>query len=374
MNILIVTPIFPPVVGGPATYSKEIALRLGERGHNIRIVTLDEGNAEKLEGTPISTVSVDLSFVSRQMALLRTVLREAKHSDVIYAQDPLVCGPVCRLASLFSGKPYICKFVGDVVWETLFQQGYQKDLEEFLKGDRGFKAGLKFALEKSTLGNAAKVITPSRYLRRLLVQYYGLPDSRVSVIPNAVEVQARSKRNPFEILVIGRVVKTKRIDTIIKAVEMLRPDYPQLILKIVGTGPEIESLSSLAVMLGLEKNVVFTGQVGNDVVVEMMKEAGMLALNSNYEGMSHTILQAMACRLPVIASNIEPNAAIVADRHNGLLVENTPESIAKSISWILDNPQEVLNLVENASNVIAAEYTWNHVIEKIENALRLGNA
>lgn len=336
MNILIVTPIFPPLVGGPATYSKELALRLRARGHEVGIVTLDEGNAEKLEGIPISTVPVSLSFVSRQMALLRTVLREAKHSDVIYAQDPLVCGPICRLASLFSGKPYFCKFVGDVVWEALFQEGYRKDLEEFLKGGKGFKAGLKFGLEKWALGNAAKVITPSKYLKRLLVQYYAIAESQVSVIPNAVEIQEGSaERNRFELLVIGRVVKTKRIDTIIKAVGMLVSKYPQLTLKIVGTGPEAESLSTLASALRIEKNVIFVGSVGNDKVVEMMKEAGMLLLNSNYEGMSHTILQAMACKLPVIASDIEPNMEIIGDNTNGILVENTPDSISKAISFLL---------------------------------------
>lgn len=370
MNILIVTPIFPPVVGGPATYSKEIALRLRARGHGVRIVTLDEGNAEKLEGIPVSIVPVNLSFVSRQVALLRTVLREAKQSDVIYAQDPLVCGPVCRLASMFSGKPYFCKFVGDVVWEGLFQEGYPKDLEEFLKGGKPFKAGLKFALEKWALGNAAKAITPSRYLKRLLVQYYGIAESKISVIPNAVEIQeSEVQRNCFELLVIGRVVKTKRIDTIIKAVGMLVSRYPQLTLKIVGTGPESESLSSLAGELGLEKNVIFVGSVGNDRVVEIMKEAGMLVLNSNYEGMSHTILQAMACKLPVIASNIEPNAAIITDQHNGLLVENSPESIAKSISWILDNAKDASTLIENASKIVTDEHAWNHIIEKIEYVL-----
>ena len=102
MRILLTTPIFPPEIGGPATYTHEVSGRLMKKGHQVRVVTFTDA---ELEAKDIEIIPVRLSYgllgsLRRQLRLFLTILRAARDMDLLYAQGAVVVG----LSSLVVGK------------------------------------------------------------------------------------------------------------------------------------------------------------------------------------------------------------------------------------------------------------------------------
>ena len=134
MNITIITPLYPPDIGGPATYSHEVSRRLSERGHLAKIATL----------TP-SAKGPNVYIIHRRRqkfpALLCTylasfvrLLRITGGCDIIYAQTPSFLGLASLLVAKLRRKPIILRFVGDRAWEIAFNsQKTDKFLEDFLR-------------------------------------------------------------------------------------------------------------------------------------------------------------------------------------------------------------------------------------------------
>ena len=103
MKILITTPIFPPEIGGPATYTLEVSRRLKERGHQIRVVTFTDSKpeVEDLTVIPVRLHYPMLGSILRQARLFFTILRVAKGMELLYSQGPVVVG---KPASAMPGK------------------------------------------------------------------------------------------------------------------------------------------------------------------------------------------------------------------------------------------------------------------------------
>ncbi len=140
MKILLTTPIFPPEIGGPATYTCEISRRLLERGHDIRVVTFAD-TKPKVQGVKVIPVRLNyrvLGTLRRQLRLFFTILRAARGMDLIYAQGAVVVGFCSFIVGKLTGKPIVVKFVGDVAWEQAVNNGeIKRYLEDFLSEPEG---------------------------------------------------------------------------------------------------------------------------------------------------------------------------------------------------------------------------------------------
>ena len=125
MKILITTPIFPPEIGGPATYTLEVSRRLKERGHQIRVVTFTDSKpeVEDLTVIPVRLHYPMLGSILRQTRLFFTILCAARSMDLIYAQGPVVVGLCSLIVGKLLRKPVVVKFVGDIAWENAVNKG-----------------------------------------------------------------------------------------------------------------------------------------------------------------------------------------------------------------------------------------------------------
>ena len=175
MKILITTPIWPPEIGGPATYIKELIGHLSD-GYQPSILAFAD-NPEDLPGVPFVSISKKNPLPIRQLRFIKKLLDLGKNTDVIYAQNPMAVGVPSIVASHILKKPLILKFVGDNAWESAFRNGQTKKLlEEFLKNpDAGFKNKLSLLVQKWVFRRASKIIVPSNFLGRILVTYYKIP-------------------------------------------------------------------------------------------------------------------------------------------------------------------------------------------------------
>jgi glycosyltransferase involved in cell wall biosynthesis len=350
MKIALTTSIYPPNVGGPATYCQELKKRLN---HEVKVITLPPASKE-------SNV-----FVLNEFGFA-TLLKVCKSCDLIYTQTPSLVGVASLLVAKILRKPIALKFVGDVAWERAFnRETTYKDLESFLRNpEGGVYIKIWLLLERMVLKNVNKIIVPSQFLKEILVKYHRVSPEKIRVIYNSVNLEKAQKKE-YKILTIGRLIKHKRVDEILRTFKEL--EYPGC-LQIVGEGPEKESLIELSRELGISNKVEFLGSKSHSETIELIKRAEIFVLFSLYEGLPHSIIEAMACHTPIVASNIRGVKEVIKDGENGLLVNNKKE-LKESIIRLFNDSELRNKLVRNAFKTVLERFTWERNLRILEKEL-----
>ncbi|NQT04791.1 MAG: glycosyltransferase family 4 protein [Dehalococcoidia bacterium] len=381
MKILISTPIFPPEIGGPATYTMEVAQRLQERGHEIRIVAFTDvkPQVENLEVIPVRIRYPILGTFLRQTKFFFTLLSSVKSMDLIYLQDPVVVGVASLLVGKLVRKPLVLKFVGDSIWEKEYSlRRTDKNLDEFSgSSQKNLKLKLQISLLKFVFNHMSRIIVPSFYLRDILIKHYGVKPDRIAVVHNSVDARAierptgsHKQRNNKQIISIGRMVRHKRIDGIITTLKELCKKFPGTSLALVGDGPERKPLERLAENLGVTQSVRFYGSIEHERTLELLSESDVFMLNSIYEGLPHTVIEAMNCSVPVVATNIRGTNEAIDDGRTGLLVSlDNEEGFANQIGRLFEDRQLSKQLVKKALAAVAEKFSWENNLVKLETEL-----
>ena len=176
MKILIATGIYPPSVGGPATYSKMLHDELPLKGIEVEIFSFDE----------VRHLPKGISHI----VYFAKAFSRARGCDIVYAQDPVSVGLPAFFASLFFHKRFFLKVVGDYAWEQGMQRfGVTDLLDEFSKrpsSNYSFPVRFLRGIESFVALRAEKIIVPSKYLKRI-VSRWGPLEEKISVIYNAFE-------------------------------------------------------------------------------------------------------------------------------------------------------------------------------------------
>ena len=378
MKILLTTPIFPPEIGGPAIYTREISGRLMKKGHQVRVVAFTDAEPEVKD---IAIIPVRLSYgllgsLRRQLRLFFTILRAAREVDLLYAQGAVVVGLCSLVVGRLLKKPVVVKFVGDVAWEQAVNAAKtNKFLEEFLsQPEGGFYIKLIMRIQRFVFHHANKVITPSNYLKNILVKFYQVPASKIEVVYNAVElteVKACDETYGQPMLItIGRLVSWKGIDELISLVPALAKRYHDFRLVIVGEGPERDRLGQHCREIHAEPYVIFTGRLNHEKTLSLLKRANIFILNSRYEGLPHTVIEAMACRCPVVATGLEGTKEVVEDGRNGITVEpGNTQQLAEKLIFLLENEPTRQKMIAEAYKTVTGKFTWEKTLDQLEDVL-----
>jgi glycosyltransferase involved in cell wall biosynthesis len=340
-SVLLVTNIFPPQIGGPATFIDRLGHSLAGRGHDVSVVCSSmEARDVRDAQRPFSVQRVSVASRERYEVLvrLRLALEMARHRLVFVNGLERYVAEVNRALR----RRYVLKIVGDTVWETARNRGMTTlSIDEFqvdAPSQRQFAADIE--MRNRWVSAARHVVVPSEYLRRL-VEGWGVPSDRITVVRNgtdATPAAAASTRTPLQrlrALFVGRLTNWKGVETLLLAAREL----PMVELEIVGDGPEWPHLIELSAQLGLGDRVVFSGRLPAEGVSRAMSHAHVLVLTSLYEGLSHTVLEAMAAGVPCIVSARGGNEEVVCRGRNGLVVP----------------PQDVVRLVEALGSLAGDE-------------------
>ncbi len=378
MKILLTTPIFPPEIGGPATYTHEISGRLRKKGHEVRVVTFADAAPEikDIEVIPVRLNYRLLGSLRRQLSLFFTILRAARGMDLLYAQGAVVVGSCSLLVGKLLKKPVAVKFVGDVAWEQAVNAAKTtKLLEEFLaQPEGGFYIKLIMRIQRFVFHHAKKVITPSNYLKNILVKFYQVPASKIEVVYNAVastEIKACDEKYGQPMLItIGRLVSWKGIYELITLVPVLAKKYHDFKLVVVGEGPERDRLHQHCQEIQAEPYVTFTGRLNHEKTLSLLKRADVFLLNSRYEGLPHTVIEAMACRCPVIATGLEGTREVIEDGRNGITIESgNTQQLAEKLIFLLENEPTRQKMIAEAYKTVTGKFTWEKTLDQLENVL-----
>jgi glycosyltransferase involved in cell wall biosynthesis len=346
-KILIATGIFPPDIGGPATYSKLLLDELPNRGLAVKVVSFGAVR--------------HLPKVIRHFIYFLKILRKGFFVDVIFAQDPVSVGLPSVLAAKILRKKFILKVVGDYAWEQ-FQikneklkskndKGKFKTLEEFQVEKYDFLTELRRKIEHWVAKKADKIIVPSEYLKKI-VGTWGAGNNKIIVVYNAFKNESISAAEGVSaagksyIVSAGRLVPWKGFDVLIEIIKELPEEIK---LKIIGSGPDRKKLEFKIKNLGLSERIDLVGQLPHQEFLQCLAGAEIFVLNTAYEGLSHVILEAMACGIPVITTDIGGNPEVIKSGYNGILVEyNNKEQFKKAISELHNNPDLRKLFIENS--------------------------
>ncbi|MDD2657719.1 MAG: glycosyltransferase family 4 protein [Candidatus Pacebacteria bacterium] len=301
MKLVIATPLYPPEIGGPATYAALLEKGLPEKGIEVELVKFSEVR--------------HLPKIIRHYAYYRRVLKAARHADMVLALDPVSVGLPAMKAAQKAGKPFVVKIVGDYAWEQGQQRfGVTQNLDAFVqtKQPSWFVRRLQ-AIEARVAAAATRVIVPSEYLKGI-VTAWGISNDKIKVIYNSVEIVTPilPSARPAGFLVVssGRRVPWKGFEAIERVVARER-DWHCF----------IASGLSRAAALG------------------WVKSADVFVLNSTYEGFPHALLEAMMLGTPVIATDAGGNAELVEDGVTGLLVPpGDEEALYAALRHVKDDP------------------------------------
>jgi glycosyltransferase involved in cell wall biosynthesis len=354
VRILITTGIFPPDIGGPATYVPQVAAALAERGHQITVLTL----SGRLDGH-YHTYSFRVVRLPRRIfkpwRWFRTVLSLiwlGRNADVWFVNG-LAMESV--LANFLLRKPMVQKIVGDLAWEQATNSGWVMDsFERFQEKRYSLKVESLKTLRTWWTRKADKVIVPSRYLARW-VQGWGVPEDRIIVIYNALEPLDGIRpaevplQTPVKAVTVGRLISWKRVDQIIEAIAWCNG----MGLVIVGDGPKREPLEELARTLGLADRIYFAGQRSKTETLSLMAACDLFVLNSTYEGFPHVVLEAMGLGLPAVVTAVGGTPEVVQDGKNGLLIDPMANAeLSERLLQLIPSPLQRQRLARKAKHTV----------------------
>ena len=374
MRIVLATPVYPPEVGGPATYTVEFAKRLRGEHHIVIVAYTDEGTP--VPHTHLISVSKRQFLPIRLIKFYFALLREARQSDIIYVQNAVAAGLPAMLVGRRLRKPVILKFVGDEAWERARQaRKTNKTLAQFLKTPQGgLYVRLLMMIEGAVLRRVSLVTTPSKYLCELLTKFYGVPKEKLIVNYNAADVPASVatvSRTPHQVMTAVRLVEWKGVDGIIQAVSVLKDNFPDIRLIIAGDGPEKESLVALVRTLRLQDDVTFLGQLAPEKIRELQAQSDVQVLNSRYEGLPHGVIEGFATQTPIVATDIPGTDEAVYHEKTGLLVPpGDTRALAKAIERLFRDEPLRMRIIKGGEELLSERFSWEAHLERFNGMLR----
>ncbi len=372
MNLCIVTGIFPPDIGGPASYVPKIAADLTNQGHSIKVVCLSDSlNHNDADKYPFKVVRIPRKIFKpwRFAMTIFTICKLAKDVDVLYVNGLSL---EAMLASWIVKVPTLHKIVGDYAWERSQLWNYfQGTLDEYQIADKGLLLKALDWIRTTPLKYTQKIIVPSIYLQKI-VEGWGIKSDKISVVYNAIQIPKETESITLPsftgktILTVGRLVPWKGIDSLIA----ILLHFPEVRLVIVGEGPLRKTLQDLASSLGVDDRVLFMGGLSKSQVFASLKLADIFVLNSSYEGLPHVILEAMAVGTPVIATDAGGTKEVVNNEKTGLLIPVADsQALGFAINRLLSNPELVQNLVLNAKEYSKSCFSYSAMMEALEKTL-----
>jgi len=330
--------VYPFVPGGVERRIYELSRRLAGRGHDVHVYGMKfwEGEAT------LTRDGVTLHGICRPLHLYRNGKRSIfpalffggsvffalirERFDVIDCQQfPYTSALAAIVSRYFSRSPLIItwhEFRGDYWYEYL-----------------GFTGSAGKALEAVIVRAAIPTVAVSPLPEKSLKTIRG--DRIIRLIPNGINIKEIQETLPSEqasdVIFAGRLIKEKHVDLILEAVKIIKETRPDIQCRIIGDGPERQSLEKKAALLGLLANVVFTGKLSEGKeVIALMKASRVFVIPSTREGFGISALEAMACGLPVVTSNDPMNAiGLLIDEKCGAVCDPDPRDLAEKLEVML---------------------------------------
>ena len=366
MNILMLNYEYPPLGGGASNATYYLLKEFSQIDDNITIdlITSSATNdfeKEKLTDRihiyklPVGKKSIhywtqkEIISYSRQAYKHIKKLKKQTKYDLIHAFFGIPCGAIAY--RFRKETPYIVSLRGSDVpgFNERFSFQYI-----FLK-----------PIIRRVWKNAAAVIANSQGLKELALKTDR--NAKIDVIYNGVNVEDFSPRNnrkngDITILTVARLIKRKGVDDLIIAVPAIVKEHKNIKLRIIGEGNMENELKALAQQLKISKYIDFLGYVPHNEISNYYSTSDIFVLPSRNEGMSNTVLEAMASGLPVITTDTGGTRELIDS--NGIIIPGEDSDAISNAVLNLINDHKLRENMGMKSRMIAESMSWKNVAEK----------
>ncbi|MGE3856080.1 MAG: glycosyltransferase [Dehalococcoidia bacterium] len=329
---------------------------------SARLVQVAAGPAERIEKEEM--VALTQTFADGVEAFRA---REGVTYDVIYSHYWLSAEAGALLSQRWD-VPHTAMF-HTLAEVKLRARASESEAPERIEAERRLVQGLD------------RVVAATEHERRLLMQIYRVPASRVAVVPLGVDLQQFQPRPQAEaraalgidpdermVLAIGRIEPLKGFDILIRAIAQLS-DRRRVVLSVIGGDDraerELAGLRALAADLGVAEHVRLVGARPHEVLPAYYNAADVVAVPSFYESFGLVAVEAMASGVPVVASRVGGLSSTVADGRTGYLIPwRCPEPFAEKIELLLRN-DELRRALGRAAAERMRAYSWTEVARSV---------
>jgi glycosyltransferase involved in cell wall biosynthesis len=364
MRILMLNYEYPPLGGGAANATYYLLREFGKRSDlSVHLVT-SSADGSFSENCPADNITIYrlpsrkksihywtmaeiISYSTQARSFIKKL--DPKQYDLIHAFFGIPCGALAYEHR--KDVPYIVSLRGSDVpgFNDRFSFQYT-----FLK-----------PIIRRVWRQAAGVVANSEGLRNLA--HHTDSSVPIDIIYNGIdtgEFIVRKERNDGKtvVLTVARLIRRKGIDDLIRAVPWVLDKCPDLLVRIIGEGNLESELRGLAKELGVADHVEFLGYIPHEELPGYYATSDVFVLPSRNEGMSNTVLEAMAAGLPIITTDTGGTRELIAG--NGLVIpQGQPDAIAGAILQYLSDPQLRQNH-GNQSRALSELADWKQVAEQ----------
>lgn len=350
MKIGMVSPYSWDHPGGVNKHVGQLSSYLRRRGHQVTIIAPGgEGGEDYFSaGGSFSVASnrsvANLSFGPRVAARVKGVMKRERF-DLLHLHEPLIPS-VSLLALMFSPAANMATF-------HAAREG----------GSTGYRLGRPLLKPLAARLHLRAAVSPAAVE---LVSRYFPGDYRI--LPNGVDTEVFKPEGPvlegldreaFYLIFVGRREPRKGLDILLEALPAVQEAYPEVRLLVVGA--EGDS--------GKGGSVVWLGRIRDELIPDCYRSARiMVAPALGWESFGIVLIEAMACGLPVVASDIPGYRAVVEDGEQGVLVPpGDARALAKSLRELIGDEERRKHMSEAALKR-AAGYSWDNLVGKVEEA------
>ncbi|MDO9227728.1 MAG: glycosyltransferase family 4 protein [Pseudomonadota bacterium] len=339
LSIGLIGPL-PPPAGGMANQTMQLSRLLGEAGMRVKLIRNNAPYAPAwVGGVPL------LRAGFRLLPYLWRLWRAAGRCDLFHVMANsgwswhLFAAPAIWIARA-RGIPVIVNYRGG-------------EAEQFL---RGGAVAVRFTMKR-----AAALVVPSGFLQQVFARY-GMP---AKIVPNIIDLE---KFHPAEqppavshVLLARNLEPLYDIDSGLRAMATLLRRHPRARMSIAGSGPERERLEALAQALGIAEHVRFTGRLDSQEMAALYREASLSLNTALADNMPNSVLEALACGLPVVSSEVGGVPFLVRHEETALLVPpGDAEAMASAMLRLIEDDDLRQKLIHNGREHVQS-FTWARV-------------
>ena len=361
--------IFPPDIGGPATFVPKIAKYFqDELNYEIEILTLsDSKNLDIKDRFIVKRIDRNLPIIYRWLKTIFTIYKLGKNKDLIFVNG---LGTESTIANIFLKKKIIRKIVGDPVWERAYNKGkVSENFDEFQVKNYGLSISLQKKVRNFSIKNSDIVITPSQHLKNFILNL-GFKN-KIETIHNGITIPEESAKkftnDQTNITIVSRLVTHKNIEKIIAAISDLNNSLIKL--NIIGDGPELDQLQSIASRSNNKENVIFHGKLHRDDINSIFLKSDIYVQASNYEGLPHSLLEAMSYGIPVLCTPVGECKELLGNEDRGyeLDLPVSKDNIKSKIKEIISDKNTASKKGEDGKVFVTETYSLTNTFKLYKN-------
>lgn len=375
-RIAVVTETFLPFRGGSAKRYYEVFRRFPRFGFEVDLYTArlreDWACDEEIDGIHVvrspkvydNLITEDgFRDISQVLDFSLWAAKKLINDDDCFLVEANHCPIFPAMASWFRSR------LKNALLTMTFHEAWHR--EWYLHSPSRIYPPVGIVLEKMLTWLPDVGIAVSHFTADRLVKLFRMNESRIETIPNGVDLdlirKVRAKREERKIVYVGRLNPHKKVAWLIDAFGMLKQDYPEAELEIVGDGPMRDKYVRHVSRNGL-RDVSFRSNVQDEEIISHLKSSRLYVLPSIREGQSITTLEAMASGTPQIVVEAEGNGAadLVAESRSGVCVKPCTREIYKAMKRLLEDEDAWRRLSENGVEY-TSNLTWDNISQLHKN-------